>query len=226
MTQRPTETQKQDTVRALLDRHGRTYASELGIDLARGTPAPLFRWLCASLLFSARISADIAVSAAKALDEHGWTTAEHLQASDWRQRATALNRAGYARYDERTSTMLGELAETVLDRWKGDLRNLREEAGRDPQEERRLVKEVKGIGDVGADVFLREVQVAWTELQPFADDRALAAADDLGLGHDPKALARLAGGDVARLTAALVRCDIAGDADELRSDAPTRTASR
>lgn len=209
---------QQRTVRALLDRHGRTYADELGIDLAKGTPSPLFRWLCASLLFSARISAEIAARAVAALHEHGWTTAEHLAASTWRQRTTAINRAGYARYDERTSRLLGELADTVLDRWKGDLRNLREEADRDPAAERRLIKQVKGIGDVGADIFLREVQVTWTELQPFADARALAAAEDLGLGRDPNGLARLADGDVTRLVAALVRCDLAGDADELRDD--------
>lgn len=207
---------KKDTVRALLDRHGRSFSSEIGIDLARGTPSPLFRWLCASLLFSARISAEIAVRAAMALDERGWITAERLAGSTAHQRTQVLNRAGYARYDERTSEMLGELAETVLDRWNGDLRNLREEAGHDPQAERRLVKEVKGIGDVGADVFLREVQLAWPELRPFVDDRALAAADDLGLGHDPQVLARLAHGDIVRLAAALVRCDIAGDAEELR----------
>ena len=39
----------------------------------------------------------------------------------------------------------------------------------------------EGVGDVGADIFLREVQVAWTEVAPFADERALGAARDLGL---------------------------------------------
>lgn len=40
----------------LLDRHGRTFSGELGIDLAKGTPAPLFQWLWAVLLMSARIA--------------------------------------------------------------------------------------------------------------------------------------------------------------------------
>ena len=52
---------KKAIVQALLDAHGRTYAEEIGFDPAKNTPAPLFRLLCASLLFSARISADIAV---------------------------------------------------------------------------------------------------------------------------------------------------------------------
>lgn len=47
--------------------------------------------------------------------------------------------------------------------------------------ERRFLKEFKGIGEVGADIFCREVQSVWDELFPFADARALAAAAHLGL---------------------------------------------
>lgn len=46
----------------------------------------------------------------------------------WRQRTDVLNRAGYARYDESTSRMLGDTAQLLLDRYRGDLRKLREEA--------------------------------------------------------------------------------------------------
>lgn len=209
------------TVAALLDRHGRTYAEELGIDLAKGTPSPLFRWLCASMLYSARISADLATAAARAMTDAGWTTAQHLQESTWRQRVDVIDHAGYARYDERTSRMFGEIADVVVDRWGGDLRNLRDEADRDPARERELLQELKGIGPVGVDVFFREAQVAWDELRPFADRRALQAAGDLGLPDDAAGLARLAervaDGDVALLVAALVRCALARDADELRA---------
>ncbi|MGX6447342.1 hypothetical protein ACVU7I_04650 [Patulibacter sp. S7RM1-6] len=209
------------TVAALLDRHGRTYADELGIDLAPGTPSPLFRWLSASMLYSARISADIATRTARAMADAGWTTAQHLADSTWAERVRVINRAGYARYDERTSRMLGELADTLLERWGGDLRRLREEAEHDPARERALLKELKGIGDVGVDIFFREVQITWDELRPFADRKALGAARALGLGDDATALGRLADreadGDVARLVAALVRCALAKDADELRA---------
>lgn len=205
----------------VLDRHGRTYADELGIDLAKNTPSPLFRWLCASMLYSARISSDLATRAARAMADAGWTTAQHLADSTWRQRVDVINHAGYARYDERTSRMFGELADTLIERWDGDLRKLRDEADRDPDEERRLLKDLKGIGDVGVNIFVREVQVAWDELRPFVDPKALKAAGALGLGADAAAVARLADraadGDVARLVAALVRCDLAGDADELRA---------
>lgn len=65
-------------VRVLLERHGHTYCEELGINIARGTPVPLFRWLCCSLLFSTRISAALAVRAGRALAEKGWTSATRL----------------------------------------------------------------------------------------------------------------------------------------------------
>jgi hypothetical protein len=208
-------------VSALLDRHGRTFADELGVDVASGTPSPLFRLLCASLLMSARISAGVATAAARALADSGWTTAERMAESSWEDRARVLNEAGYARYDERTSTMLGETATLVLDRYGGDLRRLREDAGRDVTEERRRVKECKGIGDVGADIFFREVQAAWPEVHPFADQRALAAADRLGLGNDADALAELASGpaDFARLVAALVRVELEDDHDAVLEQA-------
>ena len=66
----------------LLERHGETYAAELGIDLGKGTPSVLFRWLCASILLSARISAGLAMQAARALADQGWTTAEKIVRHD------------------------------------------------------------------------------------------------------------------------------------------------
>ena len=131
-----------------------------------------------------------------------------------------LNEAGYARYEARTATMLGDTAQLALEEYGGDLRRLRDAAGRDPAAERRLLKRFKGIGDVGADIFLREVQVVWSEARPFIDRRALDAAARLGLLKDPRRLARLVdGSDVARLAAALVRVGLAKDFDEIRAAA-------
>jgi hypothetical protein len=212
---------KSDTARALLDRHGRTYAEELGIKLAKPSPSNLFQLLCASVLYSARIDARIATQAAKNLKRRGWRTARAMADSTWSQRVDALNDAGYTRYQERTATMLGDLAEHLLERWNGDLRGLRDEAERDPSRERKLLKEAKGLGDVGVDIFFREVQVAWDELAPFADRRALDAARRLRLGSNAKALHRLVDGkaDFARLVAALVRTELDDDYDAVRKAA-------
>lgn len=199
-------------VTTLLERHGRTFAAELGVDPAKNTPSPLFRLLCFALLASTRVGADIAMRAARSLAEQGWTTATKLAASSWRERTEALNRAGYARYDESTAHMLGDTAALLIEQYGGDLRRLRERAERDPARERKLLKECKGIGDVGASIFLREAQAAWDECYPFADKLALRAAGRLGLGDDAAALAEhVPQADFPRLVAALVRCDRARD---------------
>lgn len=207
--------------RALLARHGQTFAEELGIDVGKEKPTSLFQLLCAATLYSARIDSGIATQAARNLRRRGWRTSNALAESSWEERVAALNDAGYTRYQERTATMLGDLARHVRDRWRGDLRRLREEAERDPDRERRLLKEMKGMGDVGVDVFFREVQIAWEELAPFADRKALGAAKRLDLAADAKGLARIADGkeELTRLVTALVRTDLAGDYDDIRAAA-------
>jgi hypothetical protein len=213
-------------IEALLERHGQTYAEELDIKLAKGTPSVLFRLLVASILFSARIGAGQAVKAAHALTEAGWTTAEKLAATSWQERVRVLNRHGYARYDERTASMLGDACELLLDRYRGDLRRLRAEAGQDPKQERRLLKEVKGLGEVGVDIFFREAQVAWEELFPFLDRRAAQAARRLGLDADPGVLAGDRRPEVfARLVAALVRTELANDHDAVLEAARARPSA-
>lgn len=211
---------KDAITRTLLDRHGHTFAAELGVDPAKNTPAPLFRLLCFALLASTRISADIAMRAAQALAEQGWTSAERLAGATWRERTDTLNHAGYARYDESTSRMLGDTARMLVETYNGDLRKLRERAHHDPATERKLVKECKGVGDVGASIFFREAQAAWDEWYPFADKLTLRAADRLRLGSKANALAkRVPQSDYPRLVAALVRCDRAGDHDDILATA-------
>ncbi len=218
----PSETE--DLVQCLLDRRGTLFSAELGIDLARNTPAPLFRWLCAALLMSARISYRTALDAARALSDAGWTTADHMAESAWEDRVRVLNRAGYARFDERTATMLGDTANRVFADYGGDLRKLRAKAGENPDAARARLKAFKGIGGVGADIFLREVQAVWPEHFPFFDRKARKAARRLGLPDTPEALVDMVGRDrFPCLIAALVRADLDGlGVDDLL--APAREA--
>jgi endonuclease III len=205
-------------VAQLLERHGRTFAEELGLDPTR--PGGLFGLLLFAMLSSTRIRASLAVSGTKALLDAGWTTAEKLKATSWKLRVRTLNESGYARYDERTATQLGEACDLLLDRYDGDLRQLREAAGQDPARERELLQEFKGIGPTGADIFLREAQGAWPELAPYVDDRTRDEARQLGLPTGTQELAGLVKEtDVPRLIAALVRARLARDADAIRREA-------
>ncbi len=191
----------------LLDCYGETFCAELGIPIDSNTPSALFRLLVFSLLSSARINYRIALKAARALSRAGWRTAASMRDAGREDRVRVLHDAGYARYDESTATMLGKTANLLLTEYGGDLRRLRERADGDLAGLTRLLKEFTGIGDVGADIFLREVQAAWTEVYPFVDKRALAAARRLGLADGSKDLADLAknGPALACLDAALVR---------------------
>ncbi len=219
------EPDRQEITAALLDQHGRTYCSELGIAIERNTPSPLFRWLCASILFSTRISAGLAASAARVLAEHKLTTPQRMADATWAERTRILNRAGYARYDESTSRMLGDTAARLIEEYGGDLRRLRERAGEDPEAERKLLQEFKGLGGIGAAIFCREAQSAWPELYPFADAKALDAAKKLGLGNDAQALARLVDKrDFPRLVAALIRTSLAKDYDAIIEQRAAATA--
>lgn len=211
---------KEDLVARLLERsNGATFAEDLGVDLGRNEPMGLFLWLVAANLSSARISADQALRAARALKDAGLTTAQHMADATWKERVVILNRNGYARFDEKTSRFLQDMADHCLTEYDGDLRKLRAAAGEDPAEERRLLKAFKGIGDVGVDIFFREAQIAWEEVYPFADKRALKAAEELGLGKDAETLAGLVPKQrFPALLAALLKADLDKALDEIAKD--------
>jgi endonuclease III len=211
----------ESVVKVLLDRFGHTYAEQAGIHLA-DKPSPLYELLVLATLLSARISGDVAVAAAKELFAAGYRTPQKMQQASWQDRVDALGRGHYRRYDERTSTMLGEQTTLLLERWHGDLRKLRDEAGGDLEQIRELLTDFKGIGPVGADIFLREVQAVWPQVAPYLDGRVIRAAEKVGLPSDVRKLAGLVDspGELARLSAALVRVSRKSRAaDEIKSAA-------
>ncbi|WP_227979295.1 endonuclease [Nocardia spumae] len=197
--------------RELLDRAGTTYAAEAGISLA-DKPAPLFQLLMLSQLLSTRISARIAVAAARELVSSGYRTAQRVADADWQELVDALGRGHYRRYDESTATRLGANASMILDHYHGDLRELVGESDRDPVRLAELLQRFHGIGPTGADIFLREVQDVWTWLRPHFDERARRGAGLLHLSEDPADLDRLSrAGRDAELAAALVRVSLDQD---------------
>lgn len=200
---------KQETISRLFEVCGRTYADELKIRVERNTPSEWFKLLVYVLLSSRRIGKQLSMRATREVFKAGWITPDRMAKTTWEQRVEVLDRARYVRYDYSTATYLGDTTNLVLAKYKGDLRKLREIAECQPDRERQLLKEFKGIGDVGCDIFFREAQAVWDELYPFADRRALQAAEQLGLGAGPSDLAKLASGkDFVRLVGALARCDL------------------
>ena len=194
-------------VQGLLEQAGTTYAEEAGIRL-KDQPMPLFELLVLCMLASKPIDAAIAVQAARELFEAGLRKPDAVLDADRQDMIRAFGRAHYVRYDESSATRLTDIAETVRDRYGGDLRRLAAEADGDVRAAAGLLKQFKGIGDTGADIFLREVQDVWTWVRPYFDKRALDAARDLGLPARPDGLAELAPRSTAKLAAALVRVSL------------------
>ncbi|OBF02361.1 endonuclease [Mycobacterium sp. ACS4054] len=197
-------------VRRLLEVAGTTYSAEARIRLG-DKPMPLFQLLVVCMLASRQIDAGIAMAAGGELFKAGLRTPRAVLGSDRRRMIDAFGRAHYVRYDESSATRLTDMAERVRDEYGGDLRQLADRSRHDVAAAKRLLKGFKGIGDTGADIYLREVQDVWTWVRPYFDDRATAAARQLGLPAQPAKLGALAPQANARLAAALIRVSLDDD---------------
>jgi endonuclease III len=197
-------------VRRLLKVAGTTYAAEAGVRLS-DKPMPLFQLLVLCMLASKPIDAAIAMRAGHELFSDGLRTPKAVLDSDRRTMIEAFGRAHYVRYDESSATRLTEIAQLVLDDYSGDLREIARRSDGDIDAAKRMLKKFKGIGDTGADIYLREVQDVWSWVRPYFDKRAVRGAKALGLPGDPKKLGALAPRANARLAAALVRASLNDD---------------
>jgi endonuclease III len=197
-------------VRRLLDAAGKTYAAEAGVRVS-DKPMPLFQLLVLCMLASKPIDATIAMRAGRELFRDGLKTPKAVLAADRQTMIKAFGRAHYVRYDESSATRLTEMAQRVIDDHSGDLRDIARGSSEDVRAAKRMLKKFKGIGDTGADIYLREVQDVWTWVRPYFDKRATKTAKALGLPGDPEKLGALAPKANARLAAALVRASLDDD---------------
>jgi len=60
-------------------------------------------------------------------------------------------------------------ADLLSQRWRGDLRRLRDQAGGDPGMTETLLAGLPGLGGAGAGIFLREAQGVWPVVAPYVD---------------------------------------------------------
>jgi endonuclease III len=202
--------ERQQVVRRLLKVAGTTYAAEAGVRMS-DKPMPLFELLVLCMLASKPIDATIAIRAGHELFSDGLRTPNAVLDADRRTMIDAFGRAHYVRYDESSATRLTDIAQLVLDDYSGDLREIPRRSKDDVKTAKRMLKKFKGIGDTGADIFLREVQDVWTWVRPYFDKRATGAAKKLRLPVDATELGALAPRDNARLAAALVRASLDDD---------------
>ncbi|MFU8876113.1 hypothetical protein [Micromonospora sp. SL4-19] len=199
---------------------GRGFAERYGFRVVNN-PSHLFQLLYLSVLLARRGDFRKAVDTAVALRENGWDSAARMARSLHADRVRVLREAGQRGDVDTLADTLGDLARTVVERYRGDLRRLRTEAHQDPAPERRMLAALPGVDDEVVELFLREAQAVWREVAPVADRRALAAARRLGLGRSADDLAGLAGSGeserLAWLVGALARVDLERRYAELTS---------
>lgn len=202
---------------------GRGFAEECGFRVI-GNPASLFQILYLSILLANDRDYRRAVRIAQMLRDRGWESAAGMARSLHDERAALIRTAGRRRDAEALAATLGDLAQKIVDRYRGDLRRLRSDAQRDAGRERALLKKLPGVDDRAVDLFFREVQVLWPEVAPFVDRRAMAAARKLDLGRSVADLTVLAKAreseKLAWLAGALARVDLENRYDEIRAAVP------
>jgi hypothetical protein len=212
--------EKRRLVRAVRSQMGRGLAEACGFAVI-ANPARLFQILYLSVLLASDRDYWRAVRIAQGLRDRGWESAARMARSRHDERAALIAVAGGKRDADAVSATLGDLAQAIVDRYRGDLRRLRADAQRDPSRERDRLKTLPGVDDRVVDLFFREVQVLWPEVAPFADRRALAAARKLDLGRSVEDLSALAGSreseKLAWLAGALARVDLENRYDEIRA---------
>ena len=112
--------------RALLNRFGRGFAEECGVRVT-SNPASLLHLLCLSVLLARTGDYHRAASTARAMRDQGWENATRLARSDQRERTRVLRDHDWPRAEE-LARVLGQLADTVVEQYHGDLRRLRRAA--------------------------------------------------------------------------------------------------
>ncbi|MGN9810489.1 hypothetical protein ACTMSW_14150 [Micromonospora sp. BQ11] len=190
---------------------GRGFAEQYGFRVTNN-PSSLFQILCLAVLLARRGDFRRAVDSAHALPAQGWDSAARLARSLHADRVRVLREGGQRGDVDALADTLGDLARSVVEQYRGDLRRLRAVAHHDPARERELLTALPGVDAAVADLFLREAQALWREVAPVADRRALVAARRLGLGRSADDLAGLAGSGeserLAWLVGSLARVDL------------------
>ena len=152
-----------------------SYSVELGLDLCR--PEDRFKWFLASILFSKRISADIAKKTYHRFKDEELTTPERILEADWDRLVEVLDSGGYVRYDFSTATNLLKIMEELKAKY-GSLEKLHR-ASSSPEDLERRLQEFRGVGPVCVNIFLRELRGIWKKAKPKPSSKAVDLAREL-----------------------------------------------
>ena len=171
-----------------------SYSDELGLDLTK--PEDRFKWFLASVLFAKRISAETAKETYLYFEQEELTSPDAILQAGWDRLVEVLDSGGYTRYDFSTATNLLGIAKTLKEKY-GSLERLHAESSSPTDLENRL-REFKGVGPVGVNIFLRELRGIWEKAKPNPSPMAVVTAQKIGLYPE----------DVERYESQLVRLNL------------------
>jgi len=170
------KTKEASVVEPLLSRL-KSYSEELGLDLQK--PEDRFKWFLASVLFAKRISSETAKRTYRRFEEEGLTTPGRIIEAGWDRLVEILDSGRYVRYDFSTASSLLESMGRLLADY-GDLDGLHE-ASEGPRDLERRLMELKGVGPVCVNIFLREIRGVWEKADPRPSEMAKSTGRRLGL---------------------------------------------
>ncbi|KIV79953.1 hypothetical protein PV11_07492 [Exophiala sideris] len=175
----------------LIEKYGAIPLSDTALEDPQSPKSETILALLLNALFSsARTSHELAAKTIATAIKADYHKIDTLRKSSWDERTQVLTDGGYTRYREKTATGLGELVELIDSKYEGDLNNLLPGSRTDSSSSdiRKRLKEIKGLGDVGIDIFMDTAQAVWPCLAPFLDPRSAKTADSLGLPSDAQTL--------------------------------------
>ncbi len=166
------------TLRDALKKYATPFSEELGIGLHR-CPG-IFKWFLAAILFGKRINETIAKNTYKTFEKRALTSPDAILEAGWDGLVQALDEGGYVRYDFSTADKLLDIAKMLKQKYDGDLNKLHDVASGAEDLERRLM-EFNGVGEVTAQIFLRELRDIWDKADPKPSHLEVLAGKRLGL---------------------------------------------
>ncbi|MCK4404448.1 MAG: hypothetical protein KAW02_05090 [candidate division Zixibacteria bacterium] len=172
---------KSKLILKLVQNLGERFSTSLGIDLSGADSTEIFKWFLASILFGARISESIVVKTYRQFEKEGVLSCQKILDTGWDSLVKILDDGGYVRYDFKTATKLLEVMEALQKLYRGDLNQLHQEAKDFFDLENRLKNLGKGIGQVTANIFLRELRETWEKADPYPAELVILATKNLGL---------------------------------------------
>jgi hypothetical protein len=194
------------------------YSEELEINLRARDDKETFKWFLASLLFGARITETIAKNTYRAFARHRLLDPKKILSSGWDFLVNPImSEGGYVRYDGRKSTQILTDCEWLLKEYGGSLTRLHRLAKDSADLESKLL-DFYGVGEITANIFLRELRPYWKKAdpEPLPIVKKLATACGVDLGrYDRQSLL------FCRIEAGLIR-----SRRRLRSEQDKRRGSR